>query len=93
MPSYTDLWTFRKQFTSQFAAMTFMMHTLFIGHRTPHRITFSRSTGSVFSSELIPSMMTACAVGEKMDGCGGGGVGWGATVYAETLAHARESGG
>jgi len=55
MPSYTDLWIFRKQFTAQFAASTFMTYTFFIGHRTPHRITFSRSTGNIFSSELMPS--------------------------------------
>jgi len=55
MATYTDLWTFRKQFTSQLATSTFMTYSLFIGHRAPHKLNFARSSGNIFTSELSPS--------------------------------------
>ena len=71
MPSYTDLWVFRKQFTTQFAASTFLAYVLFIGHRTPHRITFSRSSGNVYFSELMPCTNSQWGRGAGWGGWGG----------------------
>lgn len=49
-----DLWLFRKQFTSQLATATFMTYCMHIGHRMPHLLTFSRTTGHILASDLFP---------------------------------------
>ncbi|KAI7863236.1 hypothetical protein BDF14DRAFT_1989138 [Spinellus fusiger] len=54
MDSYTDYWMLRKQFTSQYATATFMTYIFSVGHRTPHKIAISRSTGDVLMTELLP---------------------------------------
>ncbi|OAD77362.1 hypothetical protein PHYBLDRAFT_36397 [Phycomyces blakesleeanus NRRL 1555(-)] len=54
MDSYTDYWMLRKQFTSQYATATFMTYIFSVGHRTPHKIAISRSTGNVLMTELLP---------------------------------------
>ncbi|EPB81798.1 hypothetical protein HMPREF1544_11483 [Mucor circinelloides 1006PhL] len=52
--SYTDYWMHRKQFIAQYATATFMSYLFSVGHRTPHKITISRKTGSVWMTELLP---------------------------------------
>lgn len=52
--SYTDYWMHRKQFIAQYATATFMSYLFSVGHRTPHKITMSRKTGSVWMTELLP---------------------------------------
>ena len=54
MATATDLWMFKKQFTTQLAAATFMTNSLFVGHRTPHKLNFAKSSGNVFVTELQP---------------------------------------
>ncbi|KAH6600577.1 hypothetical protein BASA50_002141 [Batrachochytrium salamandrivorans] len=56
MVSYTDLWTFRKRFTSHLATMTFMTYLMSIGHRHPQKIFISPKTGSVWGSDLLPTI-------------------------------------
>ncbi|KAG2214450.1 hypothetical protein INT46_007375 [Mucor plumbeus] len=52
--SYTDYWMHRKQFIAQYATATFMSYLFSVGHRTPHKITMSRKTGSIWMTELLP---------------------------------------
>ncbi|KAK4510703.1 uncharacterized protein ATC70_005136 [Mucor velutinosus] len=52
--SYTDYWMHRKQFIAQYATATFMSYLFSVGHRTPHKITMSRETGSIWMTELLP---------------------------------------
>ena len=55
-PSYSSFWLFRRHFSYQLAAMTFMTYTMHISTRYPHKMAISRGTGSVWGSELIPTM-------------------------------------
>ncbi|KAJ1989114.1 transcription-associated protein 1 [Dimargaris cristalligena] len=54
-PSYADYWLFRKQFTGQLAAATFMTYIISAGHRYPHKFSVSRATGNVWSMEMVPT--------------------------------------
>ena len=54
-PSYPDLWLFRKQFSAQLAALSFMTYIMHMGARYPHKLVISRNTGCVWGTELIPS--------------------------------------
>ncbi|KAI8368238.1 uncharacterized protein BYT42DRAFT_123486 [Radiomyces spectabilis] len=54
MGSYTDYWMFRKQFTAQYATATFMSYIFSVGHRNPHKIAISRSTGDIWTMEFLP---------------------------------------
>ncbi|KAI8988247.1 hypothetical protein BDF20DRAFT_910766 [Mycotypha africana] len=54
MQSYTDFWMLRKQFTAQYATATFMTYIFSVGHRMPHKIMISKSTGNVWMVELLP---------------------------------------
>ncbi|KAL7750961.1 transcription-associated protein 1 [Sorochytrium milnesiophthora] len=53
--NFTDLWMLRKVFTTQMAAVTFMTFVLNIGLRFPRSIHISRSKGSIWLSECLPS--------------------------------------
>ncbi|CAB4408939.1 unnamed protein product [Rhizophagus irregularis] len=55
MKSHEDLWTIRKQFTNQMAAVSFMTYALCIGQRHPHKFMISRNTGNIWTSELLPT--------------------------------------
>jgi transformation/transcription domain-associated protein len=55
-PSFADFWTFRRTFSYQLAALTFMTYILHMNTRYPHKISISRATGRVWGSELIPAM-------------------------------------
>eukprot|EP00842_Homolaphlyctis_polyrhiza_P006140 jgi/Hompol1/6527/HPOL_002281-RA len=56
MASSMDLWTFRKRFTANLATMTFMVYLMSIGHRHPQKIHISLKTGSVWGSDLLPTI-------------------------------------
>ncbi|KAJ3340111.1 hypothetical protein HDU93_007336 [Gonapodya sp. JEL0774] len=62
MESYSDLWALRKQFTQQYASMTFMSYVMGIGPRFPIRIVISSTpTGSsalLGASEKVPFRLT-----------------------------------
>lgn len=57
-PSYSDFFLFRRQFSYQLAALTFMTYIMHMTGRFPHKLSISRATGNVWGSELIPVMLT-----------------------------------
>ncbi|CAH7675619.1 hypothetical protein PPACK8108_LOCUS10651 [Phakopsora pachyrhizi] len=57
MKTAGDLWYFRKRFTIQYASFIFMTYIFSISQRTPQRITFSRSTGQIHTTDMFPSVL------------------------------------
>ncbi|KAL6706246.1 transcription-associated protein 1 [Coniothyrium glycines] len=55
-PNFADFWLFRRTFSYQLAALTFMTYVMHMNTRFPHKISVSRASGRVWGSELIPSM-------------------------------------
>ncbi|KAI9779803.1 MAG: hypothetical protein M1835_004619 [Candelina submexicana] len=55
-PSFSDFWLFRRQFSYQFAALTFMTYIMHMNNRYPHKLSVARATGNIWGSELIPAM-------------------------------------
>lgn len=55
-PSYADFWLFRRHFSYQFAALTFMTYMLYMNNRYPNKLFISRGTGNVWGSELLAGM-------------------------------------
>ncbi|KAG9241802.1 hypothetical protein BJ878DRAFT_544879 [Calycina marina] len=55
-PSFADFWLFRRQFSYQFALLTFMTYILHMHNRYPHKLAFSRATGNIWGSELMSCM-------------------------------------
>jgi len=57
-PSFADFFLFRKQFSYQLAALTFMTYIMHMSARFPHKLSISRATGNIWGSELIPAMVS-----------------------------------
>lgn len=55
-PSYDSLWLFRRQFSAQLAALTFITFTMHMTARTPTKLNIARSTGNIWGSDLLPTM-------------------------------------
>ncbi|KAI6717317.1 hypothetical protein JHW43_000220 [Diplocarpon mali] len=55
-PGYSDFWLFRRQFSYQFAALTFMTYVLHMHNRYPHKLNVARGTGNIWGSELMSCM-------------------------------------
>jgi transformation/transcription domain-associated protein len=55
-PSFAEFWLFRRQFSYQFAALTFMTYIMHMNNRYPHKLSIARATGNVWGSELLASM-------------------------------------
>jgi transformation/transcription domain-associated protein len=55
-PSFSEFWLFRRQFSYQFAALTFMTYILHMHNRYPHKMFIARGTGNVWGSELMSCM-------------------------------------
>jgi transformation/transcription domain-associated protein len=55
-PTFADFWLFRRTFSYQLAALTFMTYVMHMNTRFPQKISVSRSSGRIWGSELIPSM-------------------------------------
>ncbi|KAF2467993.1 uncharacterized protein BDR25DRAFT_266462 [Lindgomyces ingoldianus] len=55
-PNFSDFWLFRRTFSYQLAALTFMTYVMHMNTRYPHKLSISRASGRVWGSELIPSM-------------------------------------
>ncbi|KAF1954112.1 hypothetical protein CC80DRAFT_493961 [Byssothecium circinans] len=55
-PSFADFWLFRRTFSYQLAALTFLTYVMHMNTRYPQKISISRGSGKVWGSELIPSM-------------------------------------
>lgn len=54
MKTPTDLFLMRKQFTLQMASVTFITYVACLQQRTLPRFQFSRTTGMIYMSELLP---------------------------------------
>ncbi|KAI9886978.1 MAG: hypothetical protein M1823_001194 [Watsoniomyces obsoletus] len=54
--SFSSFWLFRRQFSYQLAAVSFMTHMLTMNNRYPHKLIISRATGNIWASELLPSL-------------------------------------
>ncbi|KAM3082938.1 transcription-associated protein 1 [Clarireedia jacksonii] len=61
-PSFAEFWLFRRQFSYQYAALTFMTYILHMHNRYPHKINISRASGNVWGSELMPCMAAGKAL-------------------------------
>jgi len=55
-PSFADFWLFRRHFSYSFASLTFMTYVMCMTSRTPQKFSISRDTGTVWGSELLPTM-------------------------------------
>jgi transformation/transcription domain-associated protein len=55
--NFTDLWMLRKQFISQMASLSFMSFSLAIALRYPQSIHISTTTGNIWMSEALPSVV------------------------------------
>jgi len=55
-PEFAEFWLFRRRFSYQLAALTFMTYILHIDKRNPHKFNISRRTGNIWGSELIAFM-------------------------------------
>lgn len=53
---YADFWLFKRRFSYQLAALTFMTYILFIDKRYPQKLHIGRGTGNIWSSELLSFM-------------------------------------
>jgi transformation/transcription domain-associated protein len=60
-PSFSEFWLFRRQFSYQFAALTFMTYILHMHNRYPHKMSISRSSGNIWGSELMSCMASGKA--------------------------------
>ncbi|KXS94318.1 hypothetical protein AC578_10812 [Pseudocercospora eumusae] len=56
-PSYDSFWLFRRQFSYQLAALTYITFTMFMTVRYPNKMHISRSNGNIWGSELLPFML------------------------------------
>jgi len=61
-PSFTEFFLFRRQFSYQFAALTFITYVMTMCNRFPHKMFISRATGNIWGSELIPTLASTNAV-------------------------------
>ena len=55
-PSFDGFWLFRRQFSYQLAALSFMTTIMHMTMRYPHKMHIARRTGNVWGSELLPFM-------------------------------------
>ncbi|EON62943.1 hypothetical protein W97_02169 [Coniosporium apollinis CBS 100218] len=55
-PTFDDFWLFRRAFSYELAALSFMTFIMFVGARTPSKMFISRRTGRVWGSEVYPTM-------------------------------------
>lgn len=55
-PSFDDFWLFRRTFSYQLAALTFITYIMHMNTRYPHKLSIARGTGKVWGTELIPAM-------------------------------------
>ncbi|KAK5166740.1 transcription-associated protein 1 [Saxophila tyrrhenica] len=55
-PSYDAFWLFRRQFSYQLAALTYMTFTMHMTARTPAKMSIARRNGNIWGSELLPGI-------------------------------------
>lgn len=52
--TFEMFWLFRKQFSYQFAGVTFMTFLMSIGNRYPHKYFINTSSGAIWTTEMLP---------------------------------------
>jgi transformation/transcription domain-associated protein len=52
-PQFAEFWLFRKQFSYQLAALTFMTYIMFMHNRYPQKFHIARGSGNIWGSELM----------------------------------------
>ncbi|KAK3373790.1 hypothetical protein B0T24DRAFT_553397 [Lasiosphaeria ovina] len=52
-PEFAEFWLFRRRFSYQLAALTFMTYVLHIDKRYPHKFNIARGSGNIWGSELL----------------------------------------
>lgn len=55
-PEFSEFWLFRRRFSYQLSALTFMTYVLCMTSRYPHKINIARGSGKIWGSELIAFM-------------------------------------
>ncbi|KAI7452386.1 hypothetical protein KC364_g12018 [Hortaea werneckii] len=55
-PSFDDFWLFRRQFSYQLAALTYITFTMHMTVRYPNKMSIARKNGNIWGSELLPFM-------------------------------------
>jgi transformation/transcription domain-associated protein len=55
-PSFDAFWLFRRQFSYQLAALSFITTTMHMTMRYPHKMHIARRNGNIWGSELLPFM-------------------------------------
>lgn len=61
-PNYADLYLFRRQVSYQYACVAFMTYVMHMNSRLPSKLFFSRSTGNIWASDILPSVHTGKGV-------------------------------
>lgn len=55
-PEFAEFWLFRRRFSYQLSALTFMTYILYMTSRYPHKINIARGSGKIWGSELMSYM-------------------------------------
>ncbi|POR36026.1 Transcription-associated protein 1 [Tolypocladium paradoxum] len=55
-PQFAEFWLFRRQFSYQLSALTFMTYVLYMHNRYPSKINIARGSGNIWGSELMSFM-------------------------------------
>lgn len=55
-PEFSDFWLFRRRFSYQLSALTFMTYILYMTGRYPHKFNIARGSGKIWGSELMSFM-------------------------------------
>ena len=55
-PQFAEFWLFRKQFSYQLAALTFMTYIMYMHNRYPQKFHIARGSGNIWGSELMTYM-------------------------------------
>lgn len=58
-PQFAEFWLFRRQFSYQLSALTFMTYILYMHNRYPSKINIARGSGNIWGSELMSFMNTS----------------------------------
>lgn len=67
MESPSDLWRTRKQFASQWASNSFLTYVFYMTSRMPARFHWSRTTGEIYMSEMLPGTVIEICIMQSSD--------------------------
>ena len=55
-PEYAEFWLFRRRFSYQLAALTFMTYIMHLDKRYPAKINIARKSGNIWGSDMVANM-------------------------------------